>query len=337
MRVAFDARVLDQPALAERGIGRYTRSLLEALREGGRDVTELRELRRPPAPARVAEAFEHLLLGRDARAAGATVLHSPAIDLATTRPGVAYVVTVHDLVPLEHPQTYLRTGLKHRLRYAAVRRADRVIVPTGAVARDCERLLGIGTARLTVVGEAAAPVFEPVADPQARLTRFDLPEQFILWVGGLDPPDPRKGVAELAAAARAADTPPLVLAGRAGPEVARLAQPGRVILTGRVSDDELAALYSAATALVLPSSHEGFGLPVLEALACGTPVAAFAIEAMTELHSHTPGVALAEPGDFGALLTLAAGARERPVGRTRSWRDVADETWAVYEAALAAH
>src|SRR5262249_17988066 len=167
----------------------------------------------------------------------------------------AYVVTVHDLVPLKQRDRYLRTGLKHRLRYAAVRRADRVIVPTRAVANDCERLLGIEGERIAVVAEAAAPVFAPVADPPAALTRFDLPERFVLWVGGLDPPDPRKGVEALVAAAARRGGPRLVLAGRTSAEAAGL----DAIVVGRVSDAELAALYSAADALVLPSEDEGFG------------------------------------------------------------------------------
>jgi glycosyltransferase involved in cell wall biosynthesis len=335
MRVAFDARVLERPELAGRGIGRYAGSLLSALTEAGRDVVALAHLRRPPAPERVAELLEHPLLARDVRRARADVLHSPSIDFATTRPGVPYVVTVHDLVPLKRPADYLRTGIKHRLRYRAVRGATRVVVPTAAVARDCERLLGIDPERIAVVGEAPAAVFRPVDDPRAALARFALPDRYVLWVGGLDPPDPRKGVAALAAAAAHHDGPPLVLVGRPGPEAAELAAPGRVILTGRASDQELAALYTAADALAFPSNEEGFGLPPVEALACGTPVAAYAIDAMSELHTGRRGVTLVEPGDTAALLDAAAalaGAKVDPPDRT--WSDAAAETWAVYEAAL---
>src|SRR5260221_2316890 len=153
MRVAIDARVLDRPELAERGIGRYTSSLLDAFavsEASERDVVPLLDLHRPPAPTRVAELYEHALLARDARRIRAEVLHSPSIDFATLRPAVPYVVTVHDLVPLKQPERYLRTGLKHRLRYAAVKRATRVIVPTHAVRADCERLLGIAPDRIAV-------------------------------------------------------------------------------------------------------------------------------------------------------------------------------------------
>jgi glycosyltransferase involved in cell wall biosynthesis len=331
MRVAFDARVLARPELAERGVGRYARSLLGALREAGHDVAALSNLRRPPIPERLAEVFEHPLLGRDARRAEAELLHSPSVDLTTTRPGMPYVVTVHDLVPLKRPGEYLRTGLKHRLRYRAVRGATRLIVPSQAV----ERLLGVDGARIHVIHEAPAAVFAPVADPRTAIARFELPERFLVWVGGLDPPDPRKGVAALARAAARRDGPPLVLAGRVGPEAAALASPGRVILTGRTGDDELAALYSAADALVLASDEEGFGLPVVEALACGTPVAAYAVAALDELHAGRRGVTLVEPGDADALLDAAAALAGTQVDApARTWAAVAADTWAAYEAAL---
>lgn len=333
LRVAFDARVLERPELAERGIGRYAGSLLRALEDDGRDVVALRRLRRPPAPARLAELAEHVMLGRDARRVGADVVHSPAIDLSSSRMALPYVMTVHDLVPLKRPGDYLRTGLKHRLRYRAAARATRVIVPTKTVASDCQALLGVAADRIAVVAEAAAPVFRPTPDPRSVLTRFELPERFLLWVGGLDPPDPRKGVGAVAASVARGDGAPLVLAGRAGPEATALAAPGRVFLTGRVSDAELAALYTAADALVFPSDDEGYGLPVAEALACGTPAAAYAIPALTEQYDGRADVALAEPGDTAALLAAAeslAGAAVAAPART--WSDVAADTWRVYEA-----
>jgi len=333
VRVALDLRVLDDPATAERGLGRYAKELAAGLREVGADVTELRGLRRPPAPARVAELWEQPLLGRDARAAGADVLHSPSVERTTLRPRVRYVVTLHDLVPLKHPERYLRTGLKHRLRYAAIRRATRVIVPAAAVADDARRLLGLE--RLDVVPYAPADFLRPVADPRGALGRLKLPQRFLLWVGGLDPPDARKGLAPLARAVAAGDGPPLVLAGRHDEHGARLGTPGRVVLAGRVSDAELAALYSAADALVLPSEEEGFGLTPHEALACGTPVAAYDLPVLRETLADNPAVRLVAPGEPQALLAAAAELAGRPAsGAGRTWADVARDTIAVYERAL---
>jgi len=333
MKVALDLRVLGDPALAERGIGRYTSELAAALAAEGVSVAELYTLRRPWAPARVAELWDHLLLGRDARAAGAGLLHSPSIDHASIRAGLPYVITLHDLTPLKQPRRYLRSGLKHRLRYGAVKRATRVIVPSRAVADDAAHLLGV--TRIELVPEAPAAVFRPVVAPRGLLTRLRLPDRFLVWVGGLDPPDPRKGVEQLAQRAAEAGCPPLVLAGRHDPATARFAVTGRVVLTGRVSDEELAALYSAADALVLPSEDEGFGLTPHEALACGTPVAAYSIPALHETLEGNPAVRLVPPGDLDALLAAAvelAGNEARAGGRT--WADVARETLAVYERAL---
>lgn len=337
MRVAFDARALDDPGIADGGIGRYASCLIEAL-EGDHEseLTVLRSLRRPPAPKRLREGWEHLLLARDVRRTGAAVLHSPSVDLVSLRPGAALVVTLHDLVPLKLPERYLRTGLKHRLRYRAVGRAARVIVPSGTVARDAERLLGLAPGRIDTIPYAASPAFHPVPDPRFLLERLELPERFVAWVGGLDPPDPRKGVEALAAAVSAGSGLPLVLTGRAGAAARALAVPGRVELTGRLTDAELAALLTAAEALVFPSADEGFGLPPMEALACGTPVAAYAAGSLTETLGGRRDAVLVEPGDMEALLGAAeslAGTRAEPPPRT--WADVAADTWAVYERAAA--
>jgi glycosyltransferase involved in cell wall biosynthesis len=202
------------------------------------------------------------------------------------------------------------------------------------VAADAERLLGLAPERIHPVSYAAAPAFHPVPDPRRLLGRLELPERFLVWVGGLDPPDPRKGVEPLAAAVRRGNGLPLVLAGRAGARARTLAGEGRVVLAGRLSDEELAALLTAAEALVFPSEDEGFGLPAVEALACGTPVAAFAAGSLPEVLGNREGAALVEPGDLAALLAAAeslAGTRAPPAERT--WADVAEDTWRVYERA----
>ena len=335
MRVAFDARALADPGLAGGGIARYAACLLDALEAAHPgEVAALRSIPRPPAPVRFREGWEHVLLGRDVRRTGAALLHSPTVDLVSLRPGAPLVVTLHDLVPLKQPERYLQTGLKHRLRYRAVGRAARVIVPSRAVAADAERLLGLSTERVEVVPEAAAPAFRPVPDARSQLRGLDLPERYLVWVGGLDPPDPRKGVEPLAAAVKGGSGLPLVLAGKAGLRARELAAPGRVVIAGRLSDADLAALLTAAEALVFPSEDEGFGLPPVEALACGTPVAAYAAGSLPELLAGTPGATLVEPGDLEGLLAAAeslAGSDVSPP--RRSWADVAAETWAVYERA----
>ena len=306
MRVAFDSR----PAADPRGIGRYTRSLLAALRE--------------EAAARGGELVE------STRTRRCDVFHSPWIDGAPLRPGVPTVVTLHDLVPRKRPGEYLRSGLRFRMRYLAVERATRLIVPTRAVAADVAGLLSVDERRIDVVNEAADPVFHPrdAARVAAARASHGVPEEYLLWVGGLRRPDPRKRVAALAGAPREL---PLVLVGEPGQWAREL---DGVILAGAVSDDDLAALYTGARALVFPSDDEGFGLPTVEALACGTPVAACDVPALREVLGDR--ATFVECDDLAGLLATAeAATRPAPAPPAWSWADAARATWDVYDRAVA--
>src|SRR2546421_1080705 len=129
MRIAFDSR----PAKDSRGIGRYARCLLEALRTSDRG-----EIVETPRPKRC------------------DVFHSPWIDGALLRSPVPMVVTLHDLIPLKRRGEYLRSGLRFKLRYLAVQRAVRVIVPTRTVADDAIEQLGTPSERLEVSCDTAA-------------------------------------------------------------------------------------------------------------------------------------------------------------------------------------
>jgi glycosyltransferase involved in cell wall biosynthesis len=142
-------------------------------------------------------------------------------------------------------------------------------------------------------------------------------------------PDPRKRVAALARAPR---TMPLVLAGPAGAWAHELPD---VTLTGALSDDELAAIYSGAHALVFPSDDEGFGLPPLEALACGTPVAACDLPAIREVLGER--AILRSVDDLEGLLAAAESAqRPAPAPPSWSWNDAAAATLEVYAQAAVA-
>ncbi|WP_320670226.1 glycosyltransferase family 4 protein [Patulibacter defluvii] len=299
MKVALDTR-----ATADvRGIGRYVRCLRDALQETA-EGDEVVERRRP---------------------IGCDLFHSPWLDGVLLHPGKPQVATLHDLVPLKRRREYLRTGVRFRLRYLAVQRADRIVVPTAAVAADVERLLEVPVARLRVIHEAPAPHFAPAADDAIGelRERLALPERFLLWVGGMRHPDPRKRLDELAAAPR---TLPLVLAGPAGPWAHELPD---VQLTGELSDGDLATLYSAAHALVLPSDDEGFGLTPVEALACGCPVACSDVPALREVLDGR--AAFAPSDDVAGLVALAEGLeRPAPAPPAWSWTDAARATWAVY-------
>src|SRR5205807_10390045 len=129
MKIAVDSR----PAKDSRGIGRYARCLLEALRTSDRG-----EIVETPRPKRC------------------DVFHSPWIDGALLRSPVPMVVTLHDLIPLKRRGEYLRSGLRFKLRYLAVQRAVRVIVPTHAVADEAATMLDLPSERIVVIPEAAA-------------------------------------------------------------------------------------------------------------------------------------------------------------------------------------
>jgi glycosyltransferase involved in cell wall biosynthesis len=304
VRVAFDARGASDP----RGIGRYVRCLLDALRTTGVDDDEIVE--------------EHHPRGFD-------VYHSPWIDGTHLHLRCPQVVTIHDVVALKRRSEYLRTGVRFRLRYMAVQRAERVIVPTAAVKADVVAHLRIEPERIAVIAEAPAPLMTPRDGDEvaAARRRYGLPEDYLVWVGGLEHPDPRKRVAEMA------DTPrdlPLVLVGPAKRWAYELAgERPDITLTGHVADDDLAAIYTGARALVLPSDDEGFGLPTVEALACGTPVVACDLPALREVLGDR--ATFVECDDLERLLQVASEVRRPAPGPPPwTWEDAARSTWATY-------
>ena len=305
MNVAFDSRPLNDP----HGVGRYSRCLLAALRETADADAQIVETAQP----RRADIF-HAPWMRGA------LLHSPC----------PMVVTLHDLSALKRRSELLRSGARMRLRELAVQRAVRVIVPTQALAHDALERLGIEREQIDVIHEAPAECMYPRGAHEIAQARalFDLPERYLMWVGELQHPDPGRHVAKLAAAPREL---PLVLVGQTSAWPHRLKD---VILTGHVTDDHLAALYSGAHALVVASQDEGFGLPAVEALACGTPVVACDTPALREVldqrATFVPG------GDLPALIAAAeAVERPAPPAPAWSWQDAARATWRVYERALA--
>lgn len=301
VRVAFDSR----PAADVRGVGRYSRSLLAALRETAATNVEIVETHRP---RRV------------------DVFHSPWMEGAILRSPCPMVVTLHDLSALKRASEHLRTGVRLRLRQLAVQRAVRVIVPTEAVAGDAVQRLGLEPERIDVIPEAPDPTMyarssEEIAHVRER---FSLPDRYLLWVGSLRHPDPRKHVAKLAATPREL---PLVLVGPTCPWAHELQD---VILTGEVSDEQLAAIYTGAHALVLASEDEGFGLPAVEALACGTPVAACEVPALREVLGER--AAFVERGDLKSLIESAERSlRPAPAPPCWTWLDAARSTWRVYQ------
>jgi glycosyltransferase involved in cell wall biosynthesis len=304
MRVAFDAR----PTTDGGGVGRYARCLLRALRDTSSEESVIVETHKP----RVADVY-----------------HAPWMAGAMLRSPCPMVVTIHDLAALKRRSEHLRSATL-RLKHLAVQRAVEVIVPTKAVAADAVARLDLDAERISVIPEAPDPALHARTEAEiaAARERHKLPERYLVWVGGMQRPDPRKRVAKLAA------TPhelPLVLVGHAGPWTQELVG---VTLTGQVSDGDLAAIYGGAHALVLASQDEGFGLPAVEALACGTPVAAFDQPALREVLGGK--ATLVDQGDFAGLMRAAECCRRpAPAPPSWTWEDAGEETWKVYRRAIA--
>ena len=223
----------------------------------------------------------------------------------------ALVVTVNDLAFRRRPEHFTKRGVRFFNRALDLTRASAriVLVPSRATAADCAAA-GLDPERIRVVplGVDAGPAGPDEAD-RVR-ARYRLPEVFVLWVGTVEPRKNLPGL--LAAMARTATKPPLVLAGPDGWGVdlgALLASArSEVRRLGPVPAEDLAGLYAAARLFVYPSLLEGFGLPVLEAMARGTPVVTSSTTATAEISDDPAG--LVDPADPDAL----AAAIDRVVG-----------------------
>ena len=327
------------------GTGRYSRELalaLAATAPEGSSVSGVTafhrtaltvpglDVHRLPLPRRaLVAAWER---GRGPAVPG-DVVHAPTPlhPVRRTRP---LVVTVHDAVPWTHPETLTPRGVRwHRAMVGrAVATADLVVVPTQAVAEELGRHLSLR--EVLVVGEGVSGALALPEDAAQRAARMELPEQFLLTVATLEP---RKGLRQLVAALHEVPGLPLLCVGQTGwGDLAGL-DDSRVRLLGRVPDADLAVLLHLATALVVPSLSEGFGLPLLEGMAAGTPVLTSDAPALIEVAA---GAALAVPiselsdglrqitGDEVLRARLAAAGPARAAAFT--WEGAASQLWRAY-------
>jgi len=259
----------------------------------------------------------------------------------------ALVVTIHDVVPWTHPETLTSRGLgfHQRMGARATREADVIVTPTFAVAEQIRDILS-PSGEVVAVHSGFSGALRVPDDARERRSRHVATDGYLLFVGTAEP---RKGLDTLLDALSeptlAGQT--LVVVGPrgwGGVDVAQDAQSrgigDRVSVTGRVGDLDLAALYAGARLVVMPSRAEGFGLPVLEAMALGVPVVTSDDPAMREVGGGATQVfPVGDPAALGAAVVRVLGdealrAQMIASGRSRAldfnWLDTARTLWDLY-------
>ncbi len=375
MRIGFNAHLLSFASGYRRaGVSQYTEQLLHhfvttamqegdtlAVYAGGSDAArdwmaehrtiDYRASSLPTARPQGRILWEQAVAPVVARRDRLDILFCPVnvVPLAGTVPSV---VTVHDLAFLAHPEAFhpSKRAYLSLLTRLSVQRARRVIAVSAHTKDDLVRHFHVAPGKVIVIPNAMDDRFRPATDAAAiRQFRHDhrLPERFILFVGTLEPrKNLRRLIDAFARVARADSEVALVIVGGSGwmtSDLAPLVQQhnlgDRIIFTGYVPDDELPRWYQAATLFCYPSLYEGFGLPVLEAMACGTPVVTSKTSAIPEVAGGA--AVLIDPTDVTALadvlLALLTDAPRRGAmahagivrARGYSWERTAAETYAV--------
>ena len=366
MRIGFDASRL---SVSQRtGTEHYTWELLRALGAIDRHnryllYTNGRPAALPPLPPNYSvrpipfpRLWTHLRLSAEMLLHPPDVLFVPAHVLPLWSPQRA-VVTIHDLGYLHYPeahppaqQLYLRLSTLWNAR-----RATHILAVSEATRRDIVRYCGVPESKISVVYHGVGERFRPVADPrrlQQVLDRYGVRPPYLLYVGTIQPRKNLERLIEAFArflARQGATAPGLVIAGKRGwmtEAIERRAQElgiaDRVRFIGYVAGGDLPALVGGALAYLLPSLYEGFGMPVLEAQACGTPVLASAVSSLPEVAGDA--ALLVDPLDVDAIAagieqlvvdpSLRSRLRDRGLQHVSgwTWERTARETLAVLEA-----
>jgi glycosyltransferase involved in cell wall biosynthesis len=364
MRIGIDARLM---YYSPGGIAEYTKRLVQALarlegdeefvilhsrKDARQDLVDAPRFRRKKLWTPSHHRLESWTLPLELRRLGLDILHSPDF-IPPTSHTFRSVITVHDLAFLLYPHFLTEESARYYGQIdQAVRRADHIIAVSESTKQDTMQLLGVPERKISVIYEAANPIFRQLERQEARRRlseQFDLPEHFVLFVSTIEP---RKNITSLLQAFYQLIDDyklphKLVLAGRKGwlfddvfATISRLKIEDSCIFLGRVPVEQLLYLYNVADVLVHPAFYEGFGLPPLEAMACGTPVVVSNVSSLPEVVGDA-GM-LADPNDVEELevaiyrvLTdadLRADLIERGLKRAAlfSWERAARETLEVY-------
>jgi glycosyltransferase involved in cell wall biosynthesis len=368
-RIGIDARLT---YYTQGGIAQYTQHLVRAFaqieshhrflilhsRKDARNMASGEAQQRVACWTPAHHRLERLALACELLPLGLDVLHSP--DFIPPLNGCyRSVITIHDLAFLRYPRFLTADARRYYNNQiaSAVKRAERIIAVSRATRDDVLDLLGVPPDRVTVIYEAAGEQFRPLpTEDVVRITgRYSLPPGYILFVSTIEPRKNVDGLLRAYAQLGDAlpDAPPLVLAGKRGwlyedtlALVETLGLRRRVIWLETFDYADLPAIYGGAAAFCLPSFYEGFGLPPLEAMACGTPVVVSQRASLPEIVGNA--ALLIEPDDPGSIAAalsrvltdtgLATHLRSEGLRRAAqfSWHQAAEQTLAAYEHVLAA-
>ena len=281
--------------------------------------------------------------------------HYPHFDLPL-RTRVSSIITIHDLKYITHPEFFegdrrLKSSLMKLMMAASIKRSIKVIAVSESTKRDLIGKLKIPEEKIEVIHEAVGDGYHPVPAPRCDevLKKYGIPPPYILSVGELRP---HKNIARLVRAFEKLEgnNHSLVIAGKRYKDystpfeiAAKIDPRKKIIFTGLVPEEDLPALYNGAELFVLFSLYEGFGLPVVEAMACGTPVVISNIESLCEVAGGAamtaePRSAVSLAQTMGEILNdsnLHAELKYKSLERVKefSWERAAEETIGVYRKA----